>query len=449
MESLSERKGIRIETFMLCMALAACLLFGAALYGTVRTQQTYDELVAAEENRLTCEKAAAQLREGSDILTEQARLYVVTGERMYAEAYVQEAEQNRLRERALADLGALSVSDNIYGYLQSALNYSNALMAREIRAMRLTAESRGEVSLMPEAVRKIGLGASDAAQNAAGKRDLARDLMFGPGYAQAKELIDNNVDYCVATIRADTEDKRAQSKALMQGRIRWQQAHTALLFAMNVFLFAMLFALVIRPLRDGLRCVNENRMLRADGAYELRYLAQTYNKVCEMNAANEVMLRHWTESDALTGLMNRGAFEQLKAALGEKPLPVALLLIDADGFGRINERYGYETGDKTLRLIASTLTNSFRSTDFVARIGGDEFAVVMTEPDVDCRGAIRRKAERINALLQSGVSGLPPVTLSVGAVFAAGGFDEGLYRRAERALRAARERGAGELAFDD
>ncbi|MGC8500201.1 MAG: diguanylate cyclase domain-containing protein [Leptospirillia bacterium] len=103
--------------------------------------------------------------------------------------------------------------------------------------------------------------------------------------------------------------------------------------------------------------------------------------------------------DSLTGLPDRQALyvtleERFRSGSG-----VLLLLLDLDHFSRINDLFGHKLGDSVLRETALRLRGTVRESDFVARIGGDEFAVVM--PGVQCFDEARRAAEGIESLLSA------------------------------------------------
>jgi diguanylate cyclase (GGDEF)-like protein len=110
--------------------------------------------------------------------------------------------------------------------------------------------------------------------------------------------------------------------------------------------------------------------------------------------------------DGLTGLLNRRSFDlELQRALdfhvryGEG---MALVLLDFDDFKGINDRYGHAGGDATLRHVAKTLTQSVRGSDIVARIGGDEFALILRHVTADTG---HHKIE----LLRRALAAQPPV----------------------------------------
>ena len=110
----------------------------------------------------------------------------------------------------------------------------------------------------------------------------------------------------------------------------------------------------------------------------------------------ERRLRHQAEHDQLTGLANRRlVFERLAAAGRGEGHPVALLLVDLDGFKAVNDTYGHTAGDDVLVETSRRIVDQTRATDLVARIGGDEF-LVLVERLVSFAG-IQRLAERIEA----------------------------------------------------
>ncbi len=116
----------------------------------------------------------------------------------------------------------------------------------------------------------------------------------------------------------------------------------------------------------------------------------------------EAMLKRLATIDGLTGLRNRRCFDEMldievrRSARNRKPL--ALLMIDVDYFKAYNDNYGHSAGDAALRAVADILSSEpLRSSDVVARVGGEEFAVVAA--DTDLAGAARL-AERIRCAVR-------------------------------------------------
>ncbi|HWC48020.1 MAG TPA: sensor domain-containing diguanylate cyclase, partial [Solirubrobacterales bacterium] len=144
--------------------------------------------------------------------------------------------------------------------------------------------------------------------------------------------------------------------------------------------------------------------------------------------------------DALTGLPNRRAFEErlptelARAARSGKPL--ALVLLDLDGFKGVNDRLGHPAGDEVLRAVARILDTS-RTADDCFRIGGDEFAILMPETEaIHARTAAERVANQIRAAeLGDGTIGA-----SYGLAASTNRDSDLLFAAADRVLLAAKDR---------
>lgn len=149
-------------------------------------------------------------------------------------------------------------------------------------------------------------------------------------------------------------------------------------------------------------------------------------------------------TDQLTGLPNRRALDhklavEVRLSLRHK-VPLALLMIDVDHFKQYNDSFGHPAGDEVLRAVARALETSTRTTDFVARWGGEEFAVLLRHTDEE--GA-RVVAERIRETVATGPWTHRAVTVSIGAARVGGYMTDvaGVLREADRALYEAKRRG--------
>lgn len=159
--------------------------------------------------------------------------------------------------------------------------------------------------------------------------------------------------------------------------------------------------------------------------------------------------------DRLTGLANRSTFEnELEAAMESAfaGRPFALLYIDLDGVKRINDTHGHAVGDEALRQIGRRLSSSIRASDFPARIGGDEFAIILTDPashDIAARVA-RRLIADMAAPMTCGTVELS-MTASVGCALALrhGTTAAELRHAANEALYMAKRSGGNRLVIAD
>lgn len=161
-------------------------------------------------------------------------------------------------------------------------------------------------------------------------------------------------------------------------------------------------------------------------------------------------LRRLAASDPLTGLINRGYFderleeEEIRARRYDRPLAVAM--IDIDRFKQFNDTHGHANGDDALRTVASAIRGSIRRTDLVGRYGGEEFVVLFPETPPD---AAVRKAEDIRQAVAAvriplrGRDDVAHVAVSIGVAGWPNDVREldGVLERADRRLYEAKQTG--------
>ena len=157
-------------------------------------------------------------------------------------------------------------------------------------------------------------------------------------------------------------------------------------------------------------------------------------------------LRTEAERDGMTGLMNKTAMQlSVAAQLGKSDFNDchALFMIDTDNFKSVNDTLGHGVGDDTIKFVAENIQNVFRDTDYIGRMGGDEFMVLMshTTQEVAAERA-RRLNDKIRSDVKSGNDSVH-ISCSIGiAFYARDGEDyDSLYRSADSALYEAKEAG--------
>lgn len=153
-------------------------------------------------------------------------------------------------------------------------------------------------------------------------------------------------------------------------------------------------------------------------------------------------LRLDASTDALTGVWNRRAFEAMLDAqvLGRQRF--GLLFVDVDHFKAVNDAHGHDAGDAVLAWLGQVLSGSVRPGDAVARLGGEEFVVLLS--GVPMEGALTAAERLRQAAGAAGPAGVPQVTVSVGVAIAdpaEGVTADDLMRRADAALYAAKRAG--------
>ena len=443
-------KGIKIRSLNLIMLSVSCILYILLICTTIQSMRRYDNMVSTTNQHIACEEIISLVANGSNYLTEQVRLYTMTFDTKHLDNYFTEAYTTRRRDTALEKLKEYHTDGSVYAYLSSALENSNQLMEHEIYAMKLISTAqKQDTAALHENIQNMALQTADQNLSAEEMTEKARDLVFGPDYQAAKADIMDDIDYFVDSVIEHTQQNQTESSLVLKRSLVRQQVLISILFVENLIIFFLIIWLIINPLQVYVKNIKEDKRLEFVGSYEFKYLALTYNNIFELNAANELSLRHQAEHDPLTGLINRGAFEHLRQLFAAKQSPLAFLIVDVDKFKQVNDGYGHEMGDRALQKVAHLLEDSFRSTDFPARIGGDEFAVILTDLTANPKDLVLSKINAINRTLQNPSDDLPALSLSVGGAYSEVGFTDDLYKKADAALYQVKENGRCGCRFYD
>ncbi|SHJ17939.1 diguanylate cyclase (GGDEF) domain-containing protein [Roseomonas rosea] len=170
----------------------------------------------------------------------------------------------------------------------------------------------------------------------------------------------------------------------------------------------------------------------------------TRDRTAEVEALR--ILNFQAMHDALTGLPNRRALHAAFERGVEEGRPMAVLLLDLDGFKTVNDVHGHAAGDQLLRRLASRLGAAVRPADLVGRLGGDEFAAILPGADAAIAEAV---GQRILASLSRPVAldegGVVRVGVSIGVALSPdhGSDPDALFRNADKALYEAKHNGGG------
>ncbi|PVZ90341.1 hypothetical protein C9426_02910 [Serratia sp. S1B] len=168
----------------------------------------------------------------------------------------------------------------------------------------------------------------------------------------------------------------------------------------------------------------------------------------ELEIANNELAK-LARYDALTGLHNRRAFnnyiEYLFEQMSRTQQVYAVLLMDIDFFKKVNDTYGHEVGDHVLQRVAELLPSAIRTTDFVARFGGEEFVVLLPATVLDEAVLVAEKIRQ--TIAQESIIENHPITVSIGVSVALQQDAEvnDTIRRADKCLYIAKEQGRNQV----
>lgn len=171
----------------------------------------------------------------------------------------------------------------------------------------------------------------------------------------------------------------------------------------------------------------------------------------QLRHAND-QLEHMASTDWLTACLNRGAFTGAVSSHLARRAPCgngALLIIDADDFKSVNDRFGHEAGDEALQMMATAIRKAVRGSDLVGRLGGEEFGVFLADADMATADHVAERIRASVAAIAFAPGGMPcPLSVSIGGATYAGQAPFGeLYRLADQHLYEAKNSGRDRVAM--
>lgn len=196
-----------------------CILAVLFAFVSIVGQKEFQVLETATDQYIACENAARKLQDGSDYLTEQVRLYVMTGEVQYMDLYFEEATITKRREKALDTLKRYFDKTETFGSLKAALSCSQELMNSEYYAMRLVAEATGmDKNTWPQEVTEVLLSETDSVLGAEGKMKRAQQMVCDNTYQEARTEINEDIISCMDSLMEQTKNRQGRAMSVFSDR---------------------------------------------------------------------------------------------------------------------------------------------------------------------------------------------------------------------------------------
>jgi diguanylate cyclase (GGDEF)-like protein len=198
-----------------------------------------------------------------------------------------------------------------------------------------------------------------------------------------------------------------------------------------------------RAIGEHLLKIRTNKM-----SHTLDQLRKAQKELAEKNRE----LATLSEIDVLTQLYNRRKIDQIINEALQHYLHnnnyLSLIMLDIDHFKHYNDRYGHQTGDKIIRIIADILTNSARGNDFIGRWGGEEFIILCKDTHLEDAIGV---AERLRVIIEStDFNIIEGVTCSFGVTqYRQGDQNNSLLKRADEALYLSKEQGRNQVSWSE
>ena len=402
-----------ISAWSIGITLILTVVFVVILHHVQNEVKRFED---ATDQYIVCENAARQLQDGSDYLTEQVRLYAMTGERNYLDQYFEEADVTKRREQALESLKKYFDKTEAFQSLQQAMEDSKELMLTEYHSLKLVASAMGEKDI-PAELEQLDLPEEEKQLSQKEKLEKAQKLVSNNEYRNTRGTIMKEVSGCLDQLLEKTKNRQQRANTIFFDMYLKLEIAIMILVVLLLSICIIVRKLIVVPLVYYNKSIMEGEIFPVIGAAELQKLAETYNKIFKENEETQRLICHQAEHDAMTDALNRGSFEKLLHMYEKGDTPYALILIDVDTFKTVNDTYGHAVGDEILKKVTGLLKKAFRSIDHVCRIGGDEFAIIMVEMTSDLKYTIEEKIKAVNEELGTENENIPAVSLSVGVAF--------------------------------
>ena len=435
---------VSIVIFLITVGIGGML----ALISSECTRQ-FQNLQDETERFIQCESALQQMQAGSDYLEKQVSQYVQTGQYIHMDFYLKEIRETQRYEKACDYLQQEFGGTTAIKPLESAVAYEEKLREQEFYIMRLMAEvSFADEDLWPEEIRGIALTPEDAALEQEQKQERALEILSGHAYKILRTNEDNYIVGAKQALGQQTRNNQNHAQTVFRDVYLKFETGVAVLIVLVLLICIILWKLVIAPLKMYGKSIVKGEIFPVVGAKELQELATTYNKVYQENLVAQKLIRHEAEHDALTDALNRGAFDKILSIYEQGDSSFAMIMVDVDVFKQVNDTYGHSVGDKILVKVADNLQREFRSIDYICRIGGDEFAIVMVDVGSDLKEVVREKIAQVNENLSNPTDGLPAVSLSVGVAFSdRENPGDSIFKDADKALYKVKNSGRNNCGF--
>ena len=443
----NNHKGISLRTINISLIIGAVLVSALMFVSTFRLSSSFRRVTETSEQQIELRKAARELMDASDYLTEKVQRFTVTADMRFVQEYFDEAFIAHHREEAISRMSTGTASEEALKVLEDAMKESLALMNTEYYAMKLVIEAKGYTEY-PELLQSIELSDSDKALSPQEKMRLATEMVLNDEYYNHKYLIRENMTISLDELEKMAYDKDEDAMAALSNELKLVRVVIIIQTFGIVILVWLTTKLGIHPVLNAVDRIKEDSPIPEGGAVEFRYLAKAYNKMYEVYRKSLESLSFRASHDELSGLYNRAGYDLLLSSIDIES--TYMLLFDVDNFKTINDTYGHGAGDEAIRNVARVLKENFRSDDYVCRIGGDEFVVLMVHAPKSAKNLISTKIKHINDELGNSRDNLPSYSVSVGIAHGSDSTDAiNLFAKCDTALYESKARGKHTYTFAD
>ena len=439
------KNGLSLRRIHIWLIVIMGILSGAILLASFRLTNTYLRLAHAAEEHAELEKAAHELMDASDYLTERVQRFTINGDMRFLEQYFTEAFESNRREEALARMDVDEKTGAALAQLKEAMDHSVNLMNQEYYAMRIVIEAKGYTDY-PGILDTVVLSEEDMALSPDEKIRRATELVLNDDYYDQKDNIRRDMQESLEEVDRLMNTVKQEELAVLNRELTFTRIVVIVQVLFVIFMMRLTSILGIKPIVRAVDRIREDSPIPEAGANEFRYLAQAYNKMYMKYRSSMEHLNYKASHDELTGAYNRAGYEHLLSHIDLES--TYMILLDVDDFKSVNDNYGHDVGDKILIKLVKVLDSVFRDDDCICRIGGDEFVILMVHSSGMQKQLIENKIEQIKKGLSDRKDGLPSVSVSIGVVNGknATGKDN-LFEKTDAAMYESKRKGKNTYTF--
>ena len=274
------KDGISLRVTHIAMVVCAVIISVLLVFSTYQSSDVFSRLSKATGNYIVRQKAAHDLMEASDYLTEMVQRFTLEGDTQYLDNYFEEAFVSKRREASITSMSENEAEEVLVQQLQDAMNESMSLMYREYYAMKLVIDAK-EIREYPETLRAIELKEEDEFLSADEKMEKAQEMVLGTEYYARKEIIRTNLKASLQTLDKLMNTTRQSTSDTLNRELTVVRIAIIVLTLVILFLIWLMAHEGTMPLIKAQQYAEADKPIPVTGAREFRYMARSYNRMHE------------------------------------------------------------------------------------------------------------------------------------------------------------------------
>ena len=411
--------GIRMNWFNVLLIAVGLLLAIALVLSTGQIRSAFRTVFSVTDQYLASQQTTGMLDSLSASILQECLSFLDDGEPGHVFAIEGQRAALNGQLAATAHLRNRSEITEALQHQDAALSAFWELDQMETRALRLHAETlRVPLQAYPAFLQEAELSEADAALSPEEKRQAARDLLSSETFINIQNRMSEEINQNHQKLSQEATADFRREENLVQSVLKSQMLLIIFVILLAVLALLANRFLMIRPIQESIGVLDRREPIPVKGSYEVRHLAEAYNAVLKDNVEKQEALSYTASHDALTGVLNRAAFESAYKACSADEHG-GLIIVDVDRFKHFNDEFGHDVGDHVLVTVAQTIQAHFREEDILCRIGGDEFVILMRNTGLSHADVLHAKIDLINAELTdaSGKDRRSVISISAGMAF--------------------------------